>query len=503
MDDLAPGFQGVQSAWKHCSKVLHLPHASNLIHLVPSEGAKPPIEELVQEPTHPPLESLLPKKVPVVQELVGDLYLPDHWPLERRWNSLNSPGKPDFTATKIATQGLELPFNPELPLPPLQAWKTKGVPKALHSNLKILEPLGPTLASWVNSDTVTMAIKIIPHKVHVSRVFLVPKDEVDFRPIIDLSFLNTFIITPTFKMEHLGRLLRVLQHPAWAGIVDVKDAFLFVLINPRYRKYFCFYLNHIMYMFNRMPFGLTTAPWIFSRLMRIIKKFLRRRGVNVNSFIDDFIVWARSRELAAKHLRWTRELLTWLGLTVNLKKSSPAPVQRLKYLGVNLDLVDLTMSLPQAKVVKLLKLSESTAQSQTVTRRELEGLIGLIVFFHSVVPLGRMYANPLILWMNKHTSVFARNARVKVNGSLRMLLKPFSQKKFLETKVCFRRILPDLVLMTDASDYGWSGVVLPYCVRDSWSGLEASYSINIKEMLAILHSVMFLKKSLAGKHLRG
>ena len=52
-------------------------------------------------------------------------------------------------------------------------------------------------------------------------------------------------------------------------------------------------------MFKRMPFGLTTAPWVFTRLMKVVKKFLRKKGVKINSFIDDFITWSHSQERAA------------------------------------------------------------------------------------------------------------------------------------------------------------------------------------------------------------
>ena len=314
--------------------------------------------------------------------------------MEERWNSLNSPGKPDFVATKIATQGLEIQFNPDLPSPPLYPWKDHLVPKKLQSSPRQLKELTPILREWLLRDTVTVNYGEIPSKVHVSRLFTVPKDETDIRPIIDLSFLNQFILTPTFKMEHLEKTLRLLQHPSWAGIVDVQDAFLSVWIAPAFRKYFCFFLNGVMYMFKRMPFGLTTAPWIFSRLMRIIKKFLRRKGVNINSFIDNFIVWERSHELAVKHLRWTKEVLVWLGLRINLKKSSSTPKQQLQYLGVELDLQNLTLALPQKKVEKLLKACKVSKRQQYVSRRKLEGLVGLITYFHSVVPLGRMYANP-------------------------------------------------------------------------------------------------------------
>ena len=55
----------------------------------------------------PPLLEQLPRMTPSVQEMV-ELSLPNPLTMEEHWNSLIHLGKPDFVATKIATQGLEL-----------------------------------------------------------------------------------------------------------------------------------------------------------------------------------------------------------------------------------------------------------------------------------------------------------------------------------------------------------------------------------------------------------
>ena len=55
-------------------------------------------------PIPPPLEQL-PRMIPSVQEMV-ELSLPNPLTMEEHWNSLIHLGKPDFVATKIATQGL-------------------------------------------------------------------------------------------------------------------------------------------------------------------------------------------------------------------------------------------------------------------------------------------------------------------------------------------------------------------------------------------------------------
>ena len=330
----------------------------------------------------------------------------------------------------------------------------------------------PFLKIWERDGIATRVIHEIPDAVYVSRLFTVPKDIVEVRPIIDLSTMNSFIDTPSTRMEHLESTTRLLQEPSWAAKVDIKDAFWAVWISVHFRKYFCFWIDGNMWMFKKMPFGLTTAPWIFTRLMRVIKKFLRKRGVRINSFIDDFILWAPTWSQAKLHLEWTKRVLVWLGFKINVKKTSEVPVQSLTYLGVELDLKALTLNLPLEKISKLRNLCKITSAAQQVSRADLEGLIGLVTFSYSVIPIGRMFANPLIIWMSEHTSVSARHAKTLVTSSLRDLLSPFCKGNFLEQRVSFKSLVPDLVLMTDASDYGWSGVILPYVIRDIWWGLD-------------------------------
>ena len=130
---------------------------------------------------------------------------------------------------------------------------------------------------------------VIPDTVHFSRLFSVTKKNGGLRPVLDLSFLNTFISTPTLKMEAISSILPHLHPGMWATLLDVTDAFLSVKLSLPIQKYFCFFLNGKVYIFLRQPFGLTTAPWAFSRLMRPIRKYLRLHKILVSSFLDDFL----------------------------------------------------------------------------------------------------------------------------------------------------------------------------------------------------------------------
>ena len=64
----------------------------------------------------------------------------------------------------------------------------------------------------------------------VSRIFLVPKKDDSFRPVINLRPLNQFMATSHFKMESLAMLRDLLRPGDWMASVDLKDAYLSVVI---------------------------------------------------------------------------------------------------------------------------------------------------------------------------------------------------------------------------------------------------------------------------------
>ena len=100
-----------------------------------------------------------------------------------------------------------------------------------------------------------------------SRLFLVQKKSGSWRPVIDLKVFNTFLVKPTFKMETPAFIRRSIKPMHWGVSLDLEDAFFHVPIHPNYRKYLRFFFRGQVYQFRAMPFGLATAPQVFTKLM--------------------------------------------------------------------------------------------------------------------------------------------------------------------------------------------------------------------------------------------
>ena len=68
-----------------------------------------------------------------------------------------------------------------------------------------------------------------------SRLFLVPKPHQKWRPVIDLSRLNTFLHIEKFKMETPESIRTSLIPGEWVASIDLSDTYLHIPIHPNSR----------------------------------------------------------------------------------------------------------------------------------------------------------------------------------------------------------------------------------------------------------------------------
>ena len=71
-------------------------------------------------------------------------------------------------------------------------------------------------------------------------LFIVPKPNQKWRPILDLSALNLFLKVKTFKMETPESIRLSLQPGDWVTSLDFSDAYFHIPISPNSRKFLRF-----------------------------------------------------------------------------------------------------------------------------------------------------------------------------------------------------------------------------------------------------------------------
>ena len=94
----------------------------------------------------------------------------------------------------------------------------------------------------------------------ISTLFIVPKPNGKYRPIITLKNLNNFVHYDHFKQETFKIVLDLIQKGDFFSSVDLCDAYFSIPIHEEFQKHLKFSWNGSLYKFICLPFGLKSAP---------------------------------------------------------------------------------------------------------------------------------------------------------------------------------------------------------------------------------------------------
>ena len=173
------------------------------------------------------------------------------------------------------------------------------------------------------------------------------------RPVISLKNLNAFIPYLHFKMEDLHLLKDMLKEKDYMCKKDLKDAYFCVPLHQKHRKYIRFCWEGQLYEFLCLCFSLGPAPRIFTKLLKIPIAILRRIKIRVIVYLDDMLLMSQTIESLEMARNTLIFLLQELGFTINLKKSVLSATQKLEFLGLEINSVNMTLTLPMGKVKSL------------------------------------------------------------------------------------------------------------------------------------------------------
>lgn len=131
-----------------------------------------------------------------------------------------------------------------------------------------------------------------------------------------------------------------------------------------------------MYEFACLPFGLSSAPRVFTKLMKPVVAQLRKQGIRLIIYLDDILIMAETETLANQHAQTTCNLLEALGFVINYQKSNLIPSKKMEFLGFLVDSQALTLALPRDKIRRVKKECQNLLDLQVVTVRELAKVLG-------------------------------------------------------------------------------------------------------------------------------
>ncbi|KAI3750191.1 hypothetical protein L2E82_20820 [Cichorium intybus] len=138
-------------------------------------------------------------------------------------------------------------------------------------------------------------------------VLFVKNKDGSFRMCIDYRELNKLTIKNRYPLPRIDDLFDQLQGSSYFSKIDLRSGYHQLKVQEEDVPKTAFRTHYGHYEFVVMPFGLTNAPAVFMDLMnRVCRPYLDKFVI---VFIDDILIYLRSKEEHSQHLRQVLETL--------------------------------------------------------------------------------------------------------------------------------------------------------------------------------------------------
>ncbi|KAL0821366.1 hypothetical protein ABMA28_005954 [Loxostege sticticalis] len=285
-------------------------------------------------------------------------------------------------------------------------------------------------------------------------------------------------------MEDVRTAVKLMNRDCFMANLDLKEAYFLVLINEHDRKFLRFCFNGTLFEFSALPFGLCTAPCIFTKLLKPVMATLRSRGFLSVNYLDDILCLGDSYSSCLQNISETINLLTELGFIINFEKSVLIPSKVCQFLGFVLNSRHMRLELPDRKKQGILDQTRVLMHQTRISVRDFARYVGTLTA-----------ACPAVRYGWAHTKAFERVKYLSLlnNPSYeRVISLPDNiqgdliwwQDNILKIHNPIRISNYTLEIFTDASKTGWGASCRDEKIGGFWTDEERLHHINYLELLA-------------------
>nr|GEV92487.1 reverse transcriptase [Tanacetum cinerariifolium] len=317
-------------------------------------------------------------------------------------------------------------------------------------------------------------------------VLFVKKNDGSMRLCIDYREMNRITVRNRYPLPRIDDLFDQLQGAKFFSKINLRSSYHQLHVMEQDVSKTAFHTCYGHYEFLVMPFGLTNAPAIFIDLMnRVFHEYLDKFFV---VFIDDILVYSKTREEHEDHLRVVLEILRQTKLYAKFSKCN-FWLGQVAFLGYTVSSDGIIMDPTKVEAI--------TKWLRPMTVTEVRSFMGLVGYYRRFVEGFSLLALPLTKLMRKGEKFVWNEER---------------EKSFEELK---RRLVSSLVLTlpsgtcgyhvySDASKKGLGcvfmqhGNVIAYVSRQL-EPYEKNYSTHDLELAAVVFALKIWRHYLYGK----
>ena len=359
---------------------------------------------------------------------------------------------------------------------------------------------------------------VYPQDVHTSPLGAIPKKNKPgkWRLIVDLSSPTDHSINDGISLQlsslsyasidHLSSIILHEHQGCFLVKADIKEAYRMLPIHPEDQPLLGVCWKDSVYIDCALPFGLRSAPKIFSAVADAVQWILQSKGIsNSLHYLDDFILVARQEDEATLQKKKLVSLFEELGVPLELSKLE-VPSQCLTFLGIEVDTVALQLRLPEEKLIILKELLWDCVErccilKKSIRKKDLQSLVGMLQFATKVVRPGRPFLRRLYS-IQEIGSNPSHNIRLNAPAKADLLWWFLFIERWNGISILWdvQRQTADMTVFSDASgSWGCGAYGSPHWFSLKWCQRLQPLSIAIKELIPVIFAAAIWGKFWSGK----
>ena len=291
--------------------------------------------------------------------------------------------------------------------------------------------------------------------------------------MLDCRHINEYLHTFKFKYKDIKVAEAMFEKGSFLFTFDLKSAYHSIDMFKSHRSLLGFSVQdgktRKVYVYNSLPFGLSTSGHIFTKVLRVVVQFWRANRHKIIMFLDDGIGGHKSLDNAIKSSTVARDSLISLGFLLADEKCQWTPVQQVTWLGHYIDMESGRIFITQDRIKRLEVAIDSLLyqierdQYDLIHVKVLASIVGQIISLQNVI--GKKVR---LLTRQMYGCILSRaswNAPVIVKeGAKSELLfwRNHARSLNAEGKSLDRKSFYELCLFADASSSGYGGYLKTY-----------------------------------------
>ena len=324
-----------------------------------------------------------------------------------------------------------------------------------------------------------------------SPLLVVRNKEGKERLVINLRYLNQYLFKKSFKYEDIRVALLLFQKGDFMFSFDFKSGYHHIDIHRQHWEYLGFAWgqgpNTEYFVFFVLPFGLSTACYLFTKVMRPLVKYWRQQGLRIVLYLDYGIAAVQGEQAALAASKIVQADLEKAGLIVNITKCCWRPEQQCSWLGFDINLAQGKIAIPQAKLSGLCIQLQQAVQQGKLHAKYLASIVGRIISMSIAIgPVSRLMTRSLYCLLNTCQAwcdmlTVSPEAMAELKFWLHEIEK-FNGQDIWPSPSAVR------VVYTDASLQGYGGYTVEHgchIAQGQWLPEEASQSSTWRELRAV------------------